>query len=316
MPTNNFIPAVGSENVGIRTPFGTLVPPGARVAAYVGPQSESTDAYSASSLLVSTLNAGLARCRSGKGDIVFVLPGHAETITTANAFSNLVSGTRIIGVAPFGSGLMPTITYSNTAATMLLNVANVQITGMKFVPGVDAVVNYVNVSGAGCYLGGNLFNMGDDSALDMQTALILGTGATNCVVEANRFTNTGTGVSTAAITASGTGLDNLKLLANEFTCSCATTGVVNVTGTGINQLYKDNVCYNTTATTPLGFRFTDTALTALLVNNLFGFTTAVTVTTDAIKLVAVTTSNIRIINNYGVDANTVNGVVCGTGTAT
>src|SRR6185436_9715050 len=133
MPSE-FLPFTGNSSVGQRTAFGTWLPPGSRVAAYVGPQSESTDAYSSSSLLVPTLAAGLARCRAGKGDVVAVLPGHTETVSTTTMLDNLVAGTQIIGCAPFGSGLMPAFTFSGTTTTSswALNDANVTVKGLKF----------------------------------------------------------------------------------------------------------------------------------------------------------------------------------------
>lgn len=317
MSIENSLPSVGVKSLGYSTPFGVLLPPGSKVAAYVSSSSSSlTDSYSSSGLLVQTLNAGLARCRAGKGDVVVVLPGHTENVTTADFFSSLVAGTQIIGAAPFGSGLMPTLTFTNTAATFLLDVANVVLTGIKFAVGVDALVNFVNITGSGCYVSGNVFNMGAAAALDMQTAVIVGNSASDLTVEANRFVNTGTGVSTAALLVSGTGVDNLSVKDNEFFCNCATTGVVNVTGTGINMNFRRNTVFNRTATTPIGMRFTDTAIEALVAENTFGFLTGITVTTGAITVVGATTSEIRTSQNFGVDADTVNAVVCGTGTAT
>lgn len=316
MGIQNSLPKIGNANVGLRTEYATLLPPGSKVAAYVGAiQDDSLDAYSASTLLVGTLAAGIAKCRPGKGDVVIVLPGHTENITSATYLSGLVAGSQIIGVAPFLSGLMPTFTFTNTAAQFNLSAANVTMTGLKFAVGVDAVVNYVTVSGASNYIGGNYFQMGTASATDMQTAMVIATGATNLVLEGNRFESTGTSVNVAAITASGTGLDGLTMNGNYFYANCPTTGVVNFTGTGVNVNVSNNFLYNADAT-PFGFRVTDTAWIMNFVGNMISFKNAATVTTDAIKVVATTTSNVRLFQNFGNDANTVTAIVCGTGTAT
>lgn len=151
MPVNHFLPGVGNESIGQRTLYGTWLPPGARVAAYVGPQSDSTDAYVSSGLLVQTLNAGLARCRSGKGDVVVLLPGFTENISTADYASSLVAGTRIIGIGNPGETIHPTLTWTATASTFLLDVADVHIDNvtMNFA-GIDNVVAPITVSAAGC----------------------------------------------------------------------------------------------------------------------------------------------------------------------
>lgn len=297
-------------------PYAVILPPGSKVAAYVcSVVDDSLDAYAASTLLVPTLNAGLARCRANKNDVVVVLPNHAETLTTADSMNALVAGTQVIGAAPFLSGAMPTLTFSNTAASFLFDQPNCTFMGLKFAVGVDNLVTFVTASGANNYVSGCYFQMGTASTLDMQTAMTLATGASNMFLEGNRFESTGTSVNTAAITASGTGLDGLTINGNYFFANCATTGVVNLSGTGVNVSVSNNFLYNADAT-PFGFRVTDTAWIATFVNNSISLKNAATVTTDAIKVVGTTTSNVRLINNYGVDANTVNAVVCGTGTAT
>jgi len=67
-----------ATGLGHRTKYGSVIlSPGARVAAYVrstGAQSDDDPMLNAN--LVTTLSAGLARCRSGFNDVVFVLPGH------------------------------------------------------------------------------------------------------------------------------------------------------------------------------------------------------------------------------------------------
>jgi hypothetical protein len=151
MPSNHFLPLVGNDSIGQRTLYGTWLPPGARVAAYVGPQSDSTDSYVNSSLLVSTLNAGLARCRSGKGDVVVLLPGYTENVSTADFYTSLVAGTRIVGIGNPGETIHPTLTWTATASTFLLDVADVHIDNITMNwAGIDNVVAPITVSAAGC----------------------------------------------------------------------------------------------------------------------------------------------------------------------
>lgn len=315
MGIQNSLPLVGNKTVGLRTEYATLLPPGSKVAAYVGSiQSDSLDAYSASTLLVQTLNAGLARCRPGKGDVVVVLPGHTENVSTADFMNNLVAGTQILGVAPFRSGLMPTLTFTNTAATFLLDQPNCVLSGIKFAVGVDAVVNFIPVTGSGNYIGGCYFQMGTAAALDMQTAIIVSNGASDLTIEGNKFAATGTAVNTAAITASGTGLDNFGLLGNEFYCNCATNGVVNFTGTGVGINFSGNTVTNVTGTAAVGFRFTDTAILGMVQNNTFAFTLGITVLTAAITQVGNTNLHIRTSNNLGIDADALSAIVTPTQT--
>lgn len=114
---------------GLQTEFGILSTPGARVAAYVrssGPQSGDDKAVT--SRLFSTLNAGLNECRPNMGDVVFVLPGHAENISSASAMSNLVSGCKVIGL---GQGaLMPKLTWTANV-TLAFTQSNVTFDSLR-----------------------------------------------------------------------------------------------------------------------------------------------------------------------------------------
>lgn len=141
---------------GLLTPLGLLLPPGGRVVAYVrstGPQSG--DSGEIKRRVVTTLNKALSYCRSGMGDIVIVLPGHTENISTADAMSNLVAGTRIIGVGR-GSA-MPKLTWTAAAATFLLDVADVELSGFRLEMAGDpsgttalSVAAPITVSAQGC----------------------------------------------------------------------------------------------------------------------------------------------------------------------
>lgn len=303
MGIQNSLPLVGNKTVGLRTEYATLLPPGSKVAAYVGSiQSDSLDAYSASTLLVQTLNAGLARCRPGKGDVVVVLPGHTENVSTADFMNNLVAGTQILGVAPFGSGLMPTLTFTATAATFLLDQPNCVLSGIKFAVGIDAVVNYLVVTGAGNYIGGCYFQCGTAAALDMNTAIVVNTGATDLIVEGNQFITTTTGVNVTQLLIAGTGVDNFQVRGNYFFGNCPTNGNIRVTGTATGFSINNNAIHNTTATTPIVIGFANTALVGSVYNNL-GFSTSGVTTVQGFGGNLNTTGDIRFANNVGCSAD-------------
>lgn len=152
---------------GSRSEFGQLLPPGGRVAAYVrsGGVSDQDDEQ-IRRLLVTTLNAGLARCRSGKGDVVMVLPDHSESINSADKMSSLVAGTKIVGC---GDGnLRPTFTWTAAGATFLFDVANVSLSNciLKLADSGNAGVTVaapITVSAAGCSIVGCRIMFGDDA---------------------------------------------------------------------------------------------------------------------------------------------------------
>lgn len=316
MPLNHFLPAVGNDSVGQRTAFGTWVPPGARVAAYVGPQSESTDAYSSSSLLVSTLAAGLARCRAGKGDVVFVLPGHTETVSTTTMLDALVSGTQIIGCAPFGSGLMPTFTFAGTTNTSTWTVddANVTIANIKFnCDGADSIDTPLVVTAAGFRLEGCLVNLGSSTTLDCDTFLTLGAGSTNAYIVNNKMQSTSTAVNTNVISITAA-VDGITIAGNfiRTTLSSATGGVIQIGAAATNLDIHHNVIRNFVED-GVGIRVADTfAATGMIYCNFFGGTDAGGTVANTIKAVSfegTTEALLRCFENYATDEDTGSGVI-------
>lgn len=77
----------------------------------------------------ATIDYAIGQCTASKGDVIYVLPGHAET-TTAIALD--VAGVRIIGC---GWGrIRPTITADTTAGSLLtVSAANCEIHNIRFV---------------------------------------------------------------------------------------------------------------------------------------------------------------------------------------
>lgn len=159
---------VYSCGAGISTELGTFIKNG-EVVAYVHHSGRSLNQdEDINTRIYTTLNAALAVCRSGRGDVVIVLPGHAEDVDAADDWSNLVAGTRIIGL---GHGnLRPTFTWSAATSTVLLNVANVSIVNcileMSGDPDVGTALTVaapMTISAAGCSIIGCKINCGVDA---------------------------------------------------------------------------------------------------------------------------------------------------------
>lgn len=101
---------------------------------------------------LATIDAAIGKCTANKGDIILVMPGHAETITTAAAIAVDVAGISIIGM---GNGTnRPTISFGGTAATIAISAANVTIANIRVTPIVDEVVKMFHITAAYCTLDG------------------------------------------------------------------------------------------------------------------------------------------------------------------
>lgn len=99
----------------------------------------------------STIDYAVGRCTANNGDIIFVKPGHTETVTAAAGLALDIAGIAIVGL---GSGSdRPTVNFTTaTTADMNVDAANVSIYNVLFTGGVDALVGPIDVNAADCSL--------------------------------------------------------------------------------------------------------------------------------------------------------------------
>lgn len=86
-------------------------------------------------------------CTSGRGDILFVLPGHYETISTA-----AIATLRTAGVAVVGLGIgnmMPTFNFTTAAtANIPISAANVSLQNLRFIANFADITSVFTGQGA------------------------------------------------------------------------------------------------------------------------------------------------------------------------
>lgn len=100
----------------------------------------------------STINGAITQCTAGAGNIIFVMPGHAETISAAAGVALSKSGVAVIGL---GTGaLRPTLNFTATASTLTMSAANCALKNILLTGGIDAVVSMIVVSAADCTIEG------------------------------------------------------------------------------------------------------------------------------------------------------------------
>lgn len=95
----------------------------------------------------STIDYAVGRCTANNGDIIFVKPGHTETVTAAAGLDLDVAGIAIIGL---GAGSdRPTVNFTTaTTADMDVDAANITVYNLLFTGGVDALAGPIDVNAA------------------------------------------------------------------------------------------------------------------------------------------------------------------------
>lgn len=91
----------------------------------------------------ATIDYAIGICTASKNDVIYVLPGHAETISAAAAIDIDVAGISIIGL---GNGSnKPTITFSTaTTADIDIDAANILLKNFRFVGNIDSLATFID----------------------------------------------------------------------------------------------------------------------------------------------------------------------------
>ncbi len=94
-----------------------------------------------------TLDGAIGYCKAGRGDIIFVMPGHAETLSTATALNLDVAGVAIVGL---GAGTSrPTFTLDTaTTTTIPVSAANISVKNCIFTANFADIVSVFTLAAA------------------------------------------------------------------------------------------------------------------------------------------------------------------------
>jgi len=250
MPANPLynLPNYGLQ-AGLATPYGITLPPSQQVIYVRSTGVQNGDNRDIAERLVPTLSAALAQCRSGYADTVVCLPGHSESVTDATMLTNLVAGTKIIGV---GNGSnRPTFRWTATAAQWAITVNDVVFSNLNLqLEGANGVVKAIAITGNDVVFYSNDILVGSGASNKATIAIEVGTGASG----GNRFvfdSNTVRGVVAGAVT-NGLLISNaasdIRIVNNEMLFAGTTTnGNVNIQAAALNLRILNNFLENTVA---------------------------------------------------------------------
>lgn len=258
MPMSNF-PNGFSQGVTIRgvpiiqTNPGQVFWVGNAATMLTGQRNGSNGNNGSFAAPFSTILYALSQCVANRGDVIYVKPGHAETITTAAELLFNVAGVAIVGLG-YGSN-RPTLTYGAAAANIPLVAANMSIQNFLFVANFADVVSAFTATGT---------NTPTDFAIERcefrDTAsnknfitLITDNATANSMsglrFVSNRISSLGTTAATTAIKLTGAAHDRVTIIDNygnwavlNDTAAMLATGANNITNFdfGSNVLNRPN----------------------------------------------------------------------------
>lgn len=107
--------------------------------------TDSASAGRTPDLPLATIDYAIGLCTANKADVIYVMPGHTESVVAAAGIDVDVAGVSIIGLGK-GSN-KPTVTLGTlTTATFKISAANVLVRGLRFVGNVNDLVKIINVA--------------------------------------------------------------------------------------------------------------------------------------------------------------------------
>ena len=111
-----------------------------------------------------TIDYAIGRCTASRGDVIAVMPGHAETLLTAGAITSDVAGVAIVGLG-VGS-LRPTVTLGAAAADWAVDAANCAFVNLNIVGNfIDVLIGWnVAATADNCYWEGVIVTEGAASS--------------------------------------------------------------------------------------------------------------------------------------------------------
>jgi len=194
----------------------------------------------------ATIAGALLQCVANRGDVIYVKPGHTETVSGAAGLALNVAGVSIIGLGQGNS--RPTITF-NTATTAQMTVTAAQMAMVNFVldgTGFDAIVSPISVTAADFQLL-NCDCITASATNQVGVFLTTSAAADRLVVAGNQFRGTTDAGTTNVLQIIGG--DCIQILNNKFIGAYTTSlgAINNITTAMTGALISGNTIVNQTA---------------------------------------------------------------------
>lgn len=238
---------------------------------------------------------------ASKGDVIYVMPGHAESTTTANAelFDMDVAGVSIIGL---GTGdKRPTFTLGVASATIVIGAAGCRLSNIRLIGDVSDLVTGLEIEAAatGCEVD-HCYFQDNATTKDMLIHVAVAADADRLYYHHNHHNGITGGEATEGIKFAG-GCDGLIMEHNIIVGDFKTNGVVDLSAAAsLNVCIQHNRLLNNGADTGLCIKG-HASMTGLIAWNAVGGIKANTETIVA--------AGAHSFENYGTDTAGTTGIL-------
>jgi hypothetical protein len=188
---------------------------------------------------LATLDYAIGLCTANKNDVIYLMPGHAETLSSAAYILADVAGISIIGL---GNGTnRPTFTWAATAATISITANDVLIRNIRCTCSIDEVVTLISVTGTDCTL--DKVDYAETSSFQA-IQFLLTTNAADRICVKNCYHAQGTAPAANSKWIQLVGVDDCRILDNYFHLTLS-NNAASVTISGSTALVRGQIARNT-----------------------------------------------------------------------
>jgi len=220
----------------------------------------------------ATLNGALDKCTANRGDIIFIMPGHAEVEAVAGA---AIADIDVAGVAVVGLGfgdLRPSFTLEVDDGTFDISAANTILSNIRFISSIVDVAVGFDVSAKNVTIDSVAFEYvtaGTDCFIDAIDTSATDNASDGLIV--NNCTSYNVETTNQAFVQINGDLANLQFTNNTITMGVnddeCFIGVSTITDTCVNMLIADNVLSRLNTDGELIFEGTANDCTGFIINN-------------------------------------------------
>jgi len=249
------------------------------------------------------------------GHVIFVMPGHAESITAADA-AVLTGAATSFAIVGLGTGAgRPTFTWTASGSTWLFDTARTVIDNcvlqLEPTTGTVTVAAPITVSAAGCAIRNCKINTGTDANNKVTIGVTTTAAADGFVFEGN--TVKGAALATMTTFLRIVGGTDIVIRNNRITCgttSAAVGPIQNLTTAAVDAWIDNNVIHNNAASSTACITWALASSTGTISNN---FCRNMTDASNA--QIVVTSGDMQLFENRGVNNSNENGISLGTNSA-
>lgn len=198
-----------------------------------------------------SLDYAIGLCTADAGDVIYVMPGHAESVAGIAGIDIDIAGVSIIGI---GNGdLMPTVTLATaTTATIEIAAASVKIENIKFISDLADMAIALDIKAAadGAVIENCWFTDGA-AAKELVAAITIEANADNILIKNNRIQTVVGGGCARGIILEGATKDT-QIIGNYILGDFSEEPIDGTNAAAVNLIVANNIVNNADAAAGFG----------------------------------------------------------------